>query len=271
MDPIATVGDFVRANGLVVTDPVDLRSTNNVVIWLAPSPVVAKISKEPDRAVRELKIVRALVELGAPVVPPFDFGPEQPVRLGETTVTFWRYEPQDDVVELDAAQLAHHLFFLHQKLAMLRGRIPLQSYDGPLRGAVRSLDSMKFAPELVAKDRLLLRRALVDGLSRLSPSARTEHVIHGSPHRLNIVAVNGVPSFLDFETVALGPLEWDLAHLEQEVADVYPAKVDPEVLALCRVMVSAATSTWCWEGVDRGPDMRSHAEHHLETVRSATR
>jgi hypothetical protein len=88
---------------------------------------------------------------------------------------------------------------------------------------------------------------------------------------LNIVAVNHVPAFIDFETVELGPLEWDLAHLEQKVADLYPVQVDLELLALCRVMVSAATSIWCWEGLERGPDMRSHAEHHLEAVRSAAR
>jgi len=42
MDVIAAVGDLVRSAGFEITAPVDLRSTNNVVIWLAPSPVVAK-------------------------------------------------------------------------------------------------------------------------------------------------------------------------------------------------------------------------------------
>jgi len=262
------MSDLVRSTGLVVTDPVNLRSTNNVVVWLAPSSVVAKISREHARAEEELRIARALVDLGAPVVPPIDFGLEQPVHVGETTVTFWTYEPQDGVADLDAAQVANHLFLLHQKLPTATSRSTLPSYEGPLRAAVRSLDQVDNAPELSPEDRSLLRGALVDGMSRLARSVGSDHVLHGSPHRLNILAVNGVPSFIDFETVELGPLEWDLAHLEQEVADHYPAQVDVDVLGVCRVMVSAATSTWCWEGVDRGPDMRSHAEHHLETVRS---
>jgi hypothetical protein len=32
--------------------------------------------------------------------------------------------------------------------------------------------------------------------------------------------------------------------------------------------VSAAASTWCWEGPERGSDMQSHALQHLEVVRS---
>jgi hypothetical protein len=96
----------------------------------------------------------------------------------------------------------------------------------------------------------------------------SEQVIHGSPHRFNILVVDAPPQFIDFETVELGPLEWDLAHLEPEVADLYPGEFNDQVLALCRVMVSAATSTWCWEGSGRGPDMQIHAQHHLEMVRS---
>jgi hypothetical protein len=35
------------------------------------------------------------------------------------------------------------------------------------------------------------------------------------------------------------------------------------------LVVSAMTSALCWEGIDRGEDMRSHAEHHLAVVRAA--
>jgi hypothetical protein len=135
--------------------------------------------------------------------------------------------------------------------------------------AVRALERPGFAPELADEgDRALLRGALVDGLDRLGTLGTDTKVVHGSPHRFNILLVEGTPRFIDFETVEIAPLEWDLAHLEPEVADLYPGELDDEVLALSRVMVSAATSAWCWEGVDRGPDMRFHAQHHLDVVRS---
>lgn len=97
----------------------------------------------------------------------------------------------------------------------------------------------------------------------------SERVIHGSPHRFNILVVDEAPRFIDFETVGIGLLEWDLAHLEPDVADLYPGEFDCQTLALCRVMVSAATSTWCWGGLERGSDMQSHAQHHLGVVRSS--
>lgn len=135
--------------------------------------------------------------------------------------------------------------------------------------AVRNLERPDLTPELVDVDRALLRKTLVDGIARLAKMTGSERVIHGSPHRFNILVADAGPRFIDFETVALGPLEWDLAHLEPEVADLYPGDFDHQVLARCRVIVSAATSTWCSGGLDRGSDMRNHAQHHLEAVRSS--
>jgi Phosphotransferase enzyme family len=269
VDVITPVANLARSCGLDVGHPVSLRSTNNVVVWLSPSVVVAKISKEQDRAGRELAVVRELAELAGPVVPPVDLGIEQPVIIDEKAVTFWRYEPQDNVVEPNAAQVAECLFHLHSCLASIRDRAAFPSFRDPLMSAVGVLGHPDFAPQLVEADRALLRDTLVDGVARLARMTGKEQVIHGSPHRFNILVVDGAPQFVDFETVGLGPPEWDLAHLEPEVADLYPGEFDYQALALCRLMVSAATSTWCWEGLERGSDMQSHAQHHLEVVRSS--
>jgi hypothetical protein len=271
VDVITSVADLVRSCGFDVHRTVNLRSTNNAVVWLSPSPVVAKISKEHDKAGRELAVVRELVELAAPVVPPIDLGIEQPVSIDEKPITFWRYEPQNDVLVPFAGQIAECLFCLHSKLASIRDRAAFPSFAGPLVNAVSALERPDFASELAEVDRALLRKTLIDGIDRLAKMTGSEQVIHGSPHRFNILLVDAAPKFIDFETVELGPLEWDLAHLEPEVADLYPGEFDHQVLALCRVMVSAATSTWCWDGLDRGSDMQSHAQHHLEMVRSCQR
>jgi hypothetical protein len=90
VDVVRLVADMVRSCGFEVDQPVNLRSTNNVVVWLSPGPVVAKISKEYGRADRELAIVRELISLGAPVVPPFELAIPQPMRVDDRTVTFWR-------------------------------------------------------------------------------------------------------------------------------------------------------------------------------------
>jgi hypothetical protein len=269
VDVITSVADLVKSCGFDVRQPVNLRSTNNVVVWLSPSPVVAKISEEYDRADRELAIVRELVEQAAPVVPPIDLGIEQPVTIDAKAITFWRYEPQDDALEPDPGQIAKSLFHLHAKLASMRDRAAFPSFREQLTTAVRDLERPDLAPELADVDRALLHKTLVDGIARLAKTTGSQRVIHGSPHRFNILVVDAGPRFIDFETVELGPLEWDLAHLEPEVADLYQGELDHQVLALCRVVLSAATSTWCWGGVDRGSDMQSHAQHHLEIVRSS--
>jgi thiamine kinase-like enzyme len=189
--------------------------------------------------------------------------------MRERVVTFWQYEPQNTVIESRANQVAEYLFRLHCCLASLRDRAALPSVADPLISAVHGLERPEFAPALALADRALLRETLVDGVARLARIMGREQVIHGSPHRFNVLNVDSAPKFIDFETVGFGPLEWDLAHLEPAVSAHYPGEIDHEALELCRVLVSAATSTWCWEGLERGSDMQSHAQHHLEVVRSA--
>ncbi len=265
----ASVVGLARGLGLTVGEPAPLRSTNNLVIWLRPSAVVAKISVGTGRSADELEIARGLADAGAPVVPPADRIGDQVWRAADQDVTFWRYEPQDDVTEASAESIAQALFALHEALTMLGADRPLPEYGEQITAAIRALDRPDFAPELQSNDRSLLRQALSGGMGHLARVADPGRVIHGSPHRMNIVVGGGSPRFIDFETVQRGPLEWDLAHLEEEVADHYPGVLIGDALALCRLLVSASTSTWCWEGLDRGPDMRGHAEHHLSLVRSA--
>jgi thiamine kinase-like enzyme len=165
--------------------------------------------------------------------------------------------------------MASELFALHRALAEVGHRRTLPTFDERLIETIRSLDSPSFAPELVGSDRAVLRSTLSDVVTRLVEGPRISEVIHGSPHRFNILVVQGAPRFIDFETVERGPIEWDLAHLDQEVAARYQGSVDLKTLALCRVAISAATSAWCWDAPERGDDMRFHAEHHLAVVRAA--
>ncbi len=133
---------------------------------------------------------------------------------------------------------------------------------------IRALDRQTYGPLLGVSDRRLLRQALESALDKMRNATRA--VIHGSPHRMNILSMRGAPVFIDLETIQLGPIEWDLAHLEPAVADQYPGPYDEDLLATCRTAVSAATATWCWGALERGPDMRTHAEHHLAVVRATS-
>jgi hypothetical protein len=70
VDLITSVANLARGQGLEVGVPVNLRSTNNVVAWMHPSRVVAKIARDFDASARELQRATFLAAIGAPVVPP---------------------------------------------------------------------------------------------------------------------------------------------------------------------------------------------------------
>jgi hypothetical protein len=152
-------------------------------------------------------------------------------------------------------------------LARIDGTVGLPAFSRELDLLRRSLNDPGFAPALGHDDRQLL----VSALEFFTPEERLDKVLHGSPHRFNILSAHGETRFIDFETVCRGPFEWDLAHLEPAVAKAYPGWTDEELLARCRVLVSAKTAAWCWDQADQNDDMRSHAVHHLGVVREALR
>jgi hypothetical protein len=270
VDLMTSVVELARTNGLVVEEPVPLRSTNNLVVWLRPSAVVAKVSPAHGGAVRELTIARLLGEAGAPVVAPADGIGDTVHRIGDRDITFWPYQPQDDSVRPGAESVGRALSALHDALMNLGAVTPSRTFEQQITDAIAALDRPGHAPGLPSDDRLLLRQTLSNSLAPLAEMADTGRIIHGSPHRLNILVVSGSPVFIDFETVQQGPVEWDLAHLEPEVAEHYGRPLDTDVLSLCRLLVSATTATWCFDGLDRGPDMGDHARHHLGVVRAAS-
>jgi len=266
---VTPVVELARGLGLEVRDPVPLRSTNNLVIWLRPSSVVAKVSAVDGGVAEEWAIARALSDRGAPIVAPLEGLGHRLHRVDDRDVTFWPYVSQDRITEPSAQAVARALSDLHDALRTLHGHAVTRTFEDHLSEPLAALDRPDFSPELGSQDRDLLRAALSEGLTVLANRTDTGRTVHGSPHRGNILVVSGAPRFIDFETVRRGPIEWDLAHLPQAVADRYPGIFAPDVLALCRTFVSATVSTWCWGGVTHGPDMRAHAEHHLTVVRSA--
>ena len=88
-----------------------------------------------------------------------------------------------------------------------------------------------------------------------------------NPHDGNLLATPGGLRWIDLESVCLGPLGWDLAFLEEDAASFFTG-VDDDLLALLRVLNSALVATWCWSRVEY-PEMRWHAEFHLERVKRA--
>ena len=260
--------DVAHSEGLNCDLLVPLRSTNNTVFLLAECAVVAKVHDSEAAAVRELAAGHALPAVGALTVAPAAGIGDQVRSAAGLHVTFWDYVADADTRPSSVA-VAVALCDLHRHLVGLRELVAGRGFEEQLEDARRALQRSGFAPLLGPADRELLRDLLGRAAEELRNCPRV--VVHGSPHRMNIlVSDGGVPVFTDLETIQLGPIEWDLAHLEVEVARAYPGSFDDDLLALCRTAVSATTATWCWDALDRGSDMRTHAEHHLAVVCAAS-
>jgi hypothetical protein len=252
-----------RRLGLEVANPIVLSDSNNLVLWLRPAPVVVKVATgHHQRLHLELSVARHLLEENVPAVAPATALPQEVHERDGFEMTFWRYEPTDGS-EPSSGAVAAALFELHQALGTYPGALP--SFEDELAAVSDALSDRHRASALGERGRQILRRALGDLTAELRQLAPTELAIHGSPHSGNQIARSGSVRFLDFETACLGPIEWDLAHVDDEIARDYPAEVDPRVLAVCRGLVSAKTATWCWAKYDH-PDLRWHAEHHLQVV-----
>jgi hypothetical protein len=268
---IETAVELAVALGLQVEEPVPLRSTNNIIVWLRPSMVVAKVGCGRHRRLAdELQVALELSLLGGPVVPPASEVPRIVHRQRGFEVTFWRYYPQPSDVTVSSKQLAAALRRLHDICGQIspgmRARLP--SFLEELVDVRAALANPARLISLADSDRLLL----LNTFDRLAAELRAttgpvlQRVIHGSPHSFNVLLAEGEPRFIDFETVCRGPVEWDLAHLDPEVERDYGEPLNNRLARACRGMASVKTATWCWAEINRG-DLRDHAELHLARIR----
>jgi hypothetical protein len=253
--------------GLPVEEPLPLRSTNNVVAWLRPSGVVAKVGVQRHERLRtELEVALELSVLDAPVVSPATELPAVVHSRDGFDITFWRYHPQPPQADVAVSRKREALARLHAALARispsLRHRLP--SYMRDLDAARAHLESPGL-PALSPDDRQLLAdtfERLKGELQTLVPSEA--HVaLHGSPHSYNVLLVAGAPRFIDFENACMGPVEWDLAYVDEPPGD---DSTSARLHRACSDMASVATAVWCWAAAERG-DLRIHAQLHLDRIR----
>jgi Predicted choline kinase involved in LPS biosynthesis len=59
--------------------------------------------------------------------------------------------------------------------------------------------------------------------------------MHGEPHPGNVLSTKTGLLFIDLETCCRGPVEFDLAHVPEDVSERY-ADADEELLSECRIL-----------------------------------
>ena len=146
--------DIASRLGLVVSGHVTLSDSNSVVVWLRPSPVVAKVAVGHRRRLAlEMSVAKHLASRGAPVVGPATQVPQEVHRGERFEVTFWAYQAHS-ADEPAGRPLTGALGDLHRALAGYGGALP--SYQDELSAVAELLSDGTSAPALAGRDRSLL-------------------------------------------------------------------------------------------------------------------
>ena len=267
MNPLDVARLAAAANGVEADQVVVIQDTNNVVVWLQPTAIIAKVGRWSHSApalLREHAVARQLAGFGAPVAVPVGSPYTEPTT--SMVATLWgRIDSTSDPEAADPAALAACLASVHSALSDVEVELP--DFRGGLDLAARRLFDDNAMHRLDDADRELLRSRFRQLRPRVDDISATVRSIHGEPHTGNFI-VSGTDVFLiDFETVCSGPIEWDLASLPSTVAAQFD-RIDRELLATLRILNSIRVATWCWNS--SAESMHAHGKHHLDAVRAAS-
>jgi aminoglycoside phosphotransferase (APT) family kinase protein len=198
-----------REVGLDATGAVLMRHQTNAVFRLVTEPVVVKVVRPGIRHTRDMvKLVQWLVGQGVPSVALLE-KIRQPLQLAGCAVTLWHYLPQERAIS--AADIAGPLRALHELPPP-----PMKVPELDALGAIHH--SIQVSRLLSTEERESLLRhwkRLVDLVPQLRYSAGPQ-LIHGDPQHRNTLWDNeyGRPVLCDWESAALGHVEWDLVTID---------------------------------------------------------
>ena len=264
---VAATISTVSTLGLAVDDAVVLQDSNKLSVRLLPCDAVARVAQVAHQVAQfEIEVAQALAETDSPVA---RLDPRVEPRVYERdgfVVTLWTYYEPVTTREVSPVDYAKALGRLHAGMRTLDIKTPhFTDRVAEAQGLVGSADH---TPALADADRELLSNTLRSLRRAVSDRGATEQLLHGEPHPGNVLNTKHGLLFIDLETCCRGPVEFDLAHVPEEVSDRYP-EVDQELLSDCRILALAMIATWRWEPGDRFPYGRQLGAEWLRQIRAA--
>jgi hypothetical protein len=210
---VAAAVHVAAAHGIRASEPRVLHDGANVVVHLAPVPLVARVAtltsllRDGTTSFgREVRLAGTLSAAGAPVVPPADLLPPGPHVHEGTVLSFWPYVdvlPEQPTPRQAAAAWIQLRGYLDDLPA--EGR-PL---DTPLDDLAAFVER---APAWGVHDAVLaeMARRVEQLLPELGGEARQ---LHGDSHPGNLLATRAGFRWADLEDSCSGPVQWDLVAL----------------------------------------------------------
>lgn len=251
--------------GLRVEDAVVVHNSNRLAIHLVPCDMLARTAVVGQEvAAFEVELAQGLEDVSAPIAV---LDPRVEPRVYESdcfAVTFWTYysSAQDPVSPADHAQALQHLH-----AAMRSVDIQAPHFSGRMAAAEHLLTHRDETPALGGTDRLVLLEALREARHAIGSIVVTEQLLHGEPHPGNVLSTPYGLLFIDLETSCRGPVEFDVAHVPDEVSRHYP-DIDQVLLHECRRLVLAIVAAWRWNVRDEFPNGHQYGREILRLLRA---
>jgi hypothetical protein len=250
---------------LAVDDAILLHNSNKLALRLLPCDVLARVARVGHEVAEfEVDLAQRLASTGSPIAV---LEPRVEPRVYERdgfAVTFWRYYAPATPGAVPQFDYAIALKHLHE--GMRRLDIAAPHFFDRVAEAQRLVASRDHTPALAQEDRKLLSTTLRSLRRAIGDSGAAEQLLHGEPHPGNVLSTHEGLLFVDLETCCHGPVEFDLAHMPEEVGERYPG-VDRELVRECRQLVLAMVAAWRWDPDDQFPNGRRAGRAILRSLR----
>jgi aminoglycoside phosphotransferase (APT) family kinase protein len=232
-----------------------------------PGDTLGRVAYEAHHAHAEfeVEVARRLAAADCPVAT-LDPRVEPRVHLRDGfAITYWSYyEPLPS--EIAPTEYAQALLRLHAGMRQVEMTVP--HFTDRIASAQLSLGDRARTPELGDADRELLSKTVDSLTASVTRHGAEEQLLHGEPHPGNLLHTQNGPLFVDLETCCRGPVEFDIAHVPDEVSRHYPG-VNESLLVECRILMLAMITTWRWERDDQLPNGRQLGKRWLSELRTA--
>ncbi|GAA4464244.1 phosphotransferase family protein [Phytohabitans houttuyneae] len=250
---------------LRVDDAVVLQNSNKLALRLLPCDVFARVAPiGQEVAALEVELARRLAATASPVAA---LAPHVEPRVYERdgfAVTLWTYY---EVVAPGPEWPGAYADVLQRLHTGMRGvETTTPHFLDRVAEAELLVTRTDQTPALAQADRHLLLRTLQDARERIRRRGAAEQLLHGEPHPGNLLNTRDGLLFIDFETCCRGPVEFDVAHVPEQVSAHYP-DLDQALLAECRRLVLAMVAAWRWDILDEFPDGHRHGRNILTLLR----